>query len=128
MIGETMNRSWLGSIEGISLDWHSGVFIESLASPHSDPRMPSSVYYEAKCCLCEWAYGASVRRTTQQPVLSSEGLDVSYGYGTPDIEDVMRWVAEHRESSTAHNKAFEAFWKEKSDKKAAAAAENTGDK
>ena len=99
-----MSKSWKGSIEGIELDWHEGVFIDTEASPHSDPRLPSAVYYDAKCCLCEWAYGGG------RLVPSSTG--VGYGHKTPDIEGVLGWAREHRRSG-AHVDAIVEFRKEK---------------
>lgn len=100
-----MSKSWLGSIESIELDWHEGLYVETLASPQGfintrhgaqlDIR-PTGVYYSAHCCLCEWAYSTHDER---RPPLPSP-LDTEYGRITPDIEEVLGWARGHRKSRT----------------------------
>ena len=118
MIGEMMSKSWLGSIESIELDWHEGLYVETLASR---PAMiqtvhgamhdgnPTGVYYDAKCCLCEWAYSD---RKDGRPLLSTTDRSVSYGHRTPDIEGMMGWARGHR-ASGPHVEAVMEFRKTK---------------
>jgi len=113
-----MSKSWMGNISGISLDWHEGVFIETLASPpalvqtvHGPmPGGVSSVHYEAKCCLCEWAYD-------KPGEVDLKGEQATIGHTTPDIEGVMGWVQHHRNVDVAHGRARREFKRRKFEEK-----------
>lgn len=112
-----MTKSWLGSIQSIELDWHEGLYVETLASPpvlvqtvHGPmPGGDSSVYYDAKCCLCEWAYSD---RKDGRPVLDSSSSSVCYGHRTPDIEGMLGWARGHR-ADRSHVDAVMEFRKMK---------------
>jgi hypothetical protein len=118
-----MSKSWLGSIESIVLDWHEGLFIETLASgaglvqtvhgPMLD-NGPTGVYFDAICCLCEWAYdsGPNGGGTVEGHPLLPSKLDVSYGYRTPDVEEMLQWARKHR-ACGSHLDAVQAFRREK---------------
>lgn len=93
----------MGRIEGITLDWHQGVFVEASAMPPGDPRVPGVVLTVVKCCMCEWAYADA---KDMRPLPSE--VDVQYGYGTPDPEEGLRWAQQHRGSSQ-HGEARKAF-------------------
>jgi hypothetical protein len=97
----------MGDISSIELDWHEGVFIETEASPHSDPRLPSAVYFDVKCCLCEWAYTAG-------GVALSDGVAATIGHKTPDVEGALGWAASHRKADEAHAQARSEFRRKKS--------------
>lgn len=112
-----MSKSWMGSIQGIVLDWHEGLFVETEASPpvfvhtpnHGSMRaldLPVGVYFDAKCCLCEWAY--ELREGMTEPLVRAHGQDVSYGCKTPDIEGMLRWCYKHR-AGAAHKRAKANF-------------------
>lgn len=107
----------MGSIESIELDWHEGLYVETEASPpvvihtagHGSMRaldVPTGVYFDAKCCLCEWAYSAG--KDGAAPPVRQRGEAVGYGYKTPDIEAMLRWCAYHR-AGAAHKRAKANF-------------------
>jgi len=107
----------MGSIVSIELDWHEGLFVETSAAPpailhtpgHGSMRAfdtPVGVWFDAKCCLCEWAY--EMRAGMAEPLVRDKGQSVSYGYRTPDIEGMLGWCGYHRSSFT-HKRAVENF-------------------
>jgi hypothetical protein len=124
-----MSKSWLGDIRSIVLDWHEGLFVETLASgpgliqtvhgPMLDSG-PTGVYYDAKCCLCEWAYEESGPLTGRHP-------DISYGYRTPDVEEMLQWARKHR-ACGSHLDAVQAFRREKLKERSSSAGGQGSDK
>lgn len=108
----SVGKTWKGlAATDVEVDWREGVFVASLASrpamiatvhgPMHDGN-PTAVYYEAKCCLCEYMYDPEFDR------LSTAGLPVTYAYSTPDIMEMMRWTGTHRSKGT-HVRALHDF-------------------